>query len=299
MSHSRSAAAPSVTATGAGVSVPRRFTEAGSTPSTASSGRFATPSSATPRAPRSSSATSSSPSPGLRTPPTSWPRSTSAVSFDSDKRESSVKQMIGRVAGTIAGWGREAATSPPTRTRRTSRTSHPHPVPPDGGLQLTGLVQRGLRGDPVFRLSFILVEDELESILAWNTKEGKIFRGGRAPASTCRASARPRSTSPRAGSRPGRSASCAAPMHGRHDQVRRQDAAGGQDGRAGRRPSRHPRLHLVQGARGGEGRRAARRRLRHAVDSEAFASIQYQNANNSVRVTDEFMEGAERGEEWS
>ena len=43
MSHSRSAAAPSVTATGAGVSVPRRFTEAGSTPSTASSGRFATP----------------------------------------------------------------------------------------------------------------------------------------------------------------------------------------------------------------------------------------------------------------
>src|SRR5918999_1484046 len=27
--------------------------------------------------------------------------------MDSDKRESSVKQMIGRVAGTIAGWGRE------------------------------------------------------------------------------------------------------------------------------------------------------------------------------------------------
>ena len=34
------------------------------------------------------------------------------------------------------------------------------------------------------------------------------------------------------------------------------------------------------------------------LDSEAFASIQYQNANNSVRVTDEFMERAERGEEW-
>src|SRR6201991_1060851 len=27
--------------------------------------------------------------------------------LDSDERESSVKQMIGRVAGTIAGWGRE------------------------------------------------------------------------------------------------------------------------------------------------------------------------------------------------
>ena len=34
------------------------------------------------------------------------------------------------------------------------------------------------------------------------------------------------------------------------------------------------------------------------LDSDAFASIQYQNANNSVRITDEFMERAERGEEW-
>ena len=34
------------------------------------------------------------------------------------------------------------------------------------------------------------------------------------------------------------------------------------------------------------------------LDSEHFASIQYQNANNSVRVTNEFMERAERGEEW-
>ncbi len=34
------------------------------------------------------------------------------------------------------------------------------------------------------------------------------------------------------------------------------------------------------------------------LDSEHFASIQYQNANNSVRVTDEFMERAERNEDW-
>src|SRR4029078_12235757 len=34
------------------------------------------------------------------------------------------------------------------------------------------------------------------------------------------------------------------------------------------------------------------------LDSDAVASIQYQNANNSVRVTDEFMERADRGEEW-
>ena len=35
-----------------------------------------------------------------------------------------------------------------------------------------------------------------------------------------------------------------------------------------------------------------------SIDGEGFTSIQYQNANNSVRVSDEFMERAERGEEW-
>src|SRR5205823_356734 len=34
------------------------------------------------------------------------------------------------------------------------------------------------------------------------------------------------------------------------------------------------------------------------LDSEAFASIQYQNANNTVRVTDEFMKAVERGGKW-
>ena len=36
---------------------------------------------------------------------------------------------------------------------------------------------------------------------------------------------------------------------GRHDQVGRQDAPRGEDGRARRRPPGHPRVHLVQGAR--------------------------------------------------
>src|SRR5947207_7621202 len=35
-----------------------------------------------------------------------------------------------------------------------------------------------------------------------------------------------------------------------------------------------------------------------SIDGEGFASIQYQNANNSVRVTDEFMHAVEGGDEW-
>ena len=52
---------------------------------------------------------------------------------------------------------------------------------------------------------------------------------------------------------------------GRDDQVGRQDAPRGEDGRPRRRPSRHPRVHLVQGARGGEGARARGGRLRHVA----------------------------------
>src|SRR5438552_16855411 len=34
------------------------------------------------------------------------------------------------------------------------------------------------------------------------------------------------------------------------------------------------------------------------IDGDGFTSIQYQNANNSVRVTDEFMNAVESGGEW-
>ena len=52
---------------------------------------------------------------------------------------------------------------------------------------------------------------------------------------------------------------------GRDDQVGRQDAPRGQDGRPRRRPPRHRGVHLVQGARGGEGARARGGGLRHVA----------------------------------
>ena len=135
----------------------------------------------------------------------------------------------------------------------------------------------------------------MESILDWNTKEGMIFRGGSGSGinlSNIRGSMEHLSK--------GGLASGPGQLHARRrrlggdDQVRRQDPARGEDGRARRRPPRHRGLHLVQGARGGEGRRrCATPASTCRSTARASHSIQYQNANNSVRVTDEFMEAVE------
>ena len=105
-------------------------------------------------------------------------------------------------------------------------------------------------------------------------------------------SARRRSTS-----KGGGTASRSGELHarrrrvGRHDQVGRQDPPRRQDGHPRRRPPRRRGVHLVQGAS-----RSARR-ARCATPASTWTStasdshsIQYQNANNSVRVTDEFMQ---------
>ena len=83
------------------------------------------------------------------------------------------------------------------------------------------------------------------------------------------------------------------------DQVRRQDAARGEDGRPRRRPPGHPRVRLVQGARGGEGARARGGGLRHVARLAGLVVDPVPDANNSVRVSDSFMQAAEAGTDWN
>src|SRR5918998_2502597 len=97
-----------------------------------------------------------------------------------DERESSVKQMVGRVAGTIAAWGREAdyfATDEDADAFEAELTyillnqmaAFNSPV----------WFNVGFEEQPQCSACFILsVEDEMDSILDWNTREGRIFRGG-------------------------------------------------------------------------------------------------------------------------
>jgi ribonucleoside-diphosphate reductase alpha chain len=121
------------------------------------------------------------------------------------------------------------------------------------------------------------------------SRRARSSRAARAPASTCPRSARPRRSSRAAARPPVRSLHARRRRVGRHDQVGRQDPPRGQDGDPQRRPPRHRGVHLDQGREEKKVRVLREAGFDMDLDGEDYASIQYQNANNSVRVTDEFM----------
>src|SRR6476469_3807596 len=98
----------------------------------------------------------------------------------SEQRESSVKQMIGRVAGTISDWGREggyfasdedadAFEAELTSILLNQKAAFNSPV----------WFNVGFDEKPQCSACFILsIEDSLESILDWIRREWIIFRGG-------------------------------------------------------------------------------------------------------------------------
>src|SRR6188472_3342258 len=209
--------------------------------------------------------------------------------------------MIGRVAGTISGWGREggyfasdedadAFEAELTSILLNQKAAFNSPV----------WFNVGFEERPQCSACFILsVEDTIESILAWNTKEGMIFRGGSGSGINL---SRIRSSKEHL-SKGGYASGPVSFMRGA-DAWAGTIKSGGKTRRAAKMvvlDVDHPDILDFIWCKAREEEKAMA--LRDAgfdmrLDSDAFASIQYQNANNSVRVTDEFMERAERGEAW-
>src|SRR5215510_12200975 len=98
----------------------------------------------------------------------------------SPERESSVKQMIGRVVDTIGSWGREGGYFASDEEAETFESElKAILVNQLAAFNSPVWFNVGFEERPQCSACFILsVEDSMESILDWIRKEGLIFRGG-------------------------------------------------------------------------------------------------------------------------
>src|SRR2546427_6679516 len=218
------------------------------------------------------------------------------------QRERSVRQLIGRVVSTIAEWGeaqgyfatpddRGAFTDELTHLLLQQKVSFNSPV----------WFNMGVEPKPQCSACFILsVDDTMDSILDWYRKEGIIFKGG---SGSCVNLSRLRSAKERLGG--GGTAS------GPVSFMRAADASAGviKSGGKTRRAAKmvvlnadHPDVVEFIRCKADEERKAwalIAAGYDRSLDGPAYGSIFFQNANNSVRVTDEFMRAALEGRPWS
>ncbi len=219
-----------------------------------------------------------------------------------DERESSLKQVVDRIVDTITTWGEEADYFVDTEEAETFRAE----------LKFLLITQRAAFNSPVWfnigvrgvpqqgSACFILsVQDSMRSILNWYTEEGIIFKGGSGAGvnlSKIRGSAELLEG--------GGTAS------GPVSFMRGADASAGtiKSGGKTRRAAKmvildvdHPDVEEFVWCKANEERKA--RVLRDAgfdmdLDGKDIHSIQYQNANNSVRISDEFMQAVLDDADW-
>ena len=216
-------------------------------------------------------------------------------------REHSVKQMIARVAGTIAAWGRERGYFATDADGEAFEAELTHILLHQlAAFNSPVWFNVGFEERPQCSACFILsVQDTMESILDWNTKEGMIFRGGSGSGinlSNIRGSMEPLAK--------GGTASGPVSFMRGADSWAGTIKSGGKTRRAAKMvvlDVDHPDIREFIQCKAKEEDKA--QALRDAgfdmsIDGEGFNSIQYQNANNSVRVTDEFMQAVAEGREW-
>jgi ribonucleoside-diphosphate reductase alpha chain len=222
--------------------------------------------------------------------------------MSSPERERSVKQMVGRVVDTVVSWGRQGgyfATDEEAETFESELkailvnqyASFNSPVWFNVGFEET----------PQCSACFILsIDDSMESILDWIRREGVIFRGGSGSGVNL---SKLRSSKEQL-SKGGYASGPVSFMRGA-DASAGTIKSGGKTRRAAKMvilDVDHPDVEEFIWCKAREERKARvleRAGYDMSLDSPDWASIQYQNANNSVRVTDAFMQAASEGKEWN
>ncbi len=218
------------------------------------------------------------------------------------ERESSLRDLIDRVVDTVVRqgiqegyFGSEEAEDFKEELKyvlATQRAAFNSPV-----WFNIGAPERAQQASACFILA---VDDTMQSILQWYTDEGMIFKGGSGAGvnvSTIRSSHEP------LGKSAGRASGPLSFMRGA-DSVAGAIKSGGKTRRAAKMVimnADHPDVEEFIWCKAIEERKA--RVLEQAgfdmtLDGKDIFSVQYQNANNSVRVTDEFMQAVLDDADW-
>src|SRR5690242_9198018 len=220
----------------------------------------------------------------------------------SPDRESSVKQMIGRIVATVGQWGRDGGYFADEEEAETFEAElKAILVNQYAAFNSPVWFNVGFEEKPQCSACFILaIEDSMDSILDWIRREGVIFRGGSGSGVNL---SKLRSSQEQL-SKGGHASGPVSFMRGA-DASAGTIKSGGKTRRAAKMvvlDVDHPDIEQFIWCKAKEERKA--RVLEQAgydmsLDSPDWASIQYQNANNSVRVTDAFMEAATEGGEFN
>jgi ribonucleoside-diphosphate reductase alpha chain len=220
-----------------------------------------------------------------------------------NSRESSLKQLIDRVADTITRQGSQEGYFDDELEAEDFREE----------LKYVLATQRAAFNSPVWfnigaperaqqaSACFILaVEDTMPSILNWYAEEGMIFKGGSGSGLNVSSL---RSSKEALGKSAGTASGPLSFMRGA-DSSAGAIKSGGKTRRAAKMVilnDNHPDIEEFIWCKAIEERKA--RVLQEAgydmdLDGKDSFSVQYQNANNSVRVTDDFMKAVENDDNW-
>ena len=218
-----------------------------------------------------------------------------------DARETSVRQLLGRVVETITGWGERQGYFVDDENRDIFRDELTHILLGQQACFNSPVwFNVGVEEHPQCSACFILsVDDTMDSILQWYRDEGVIFKGGSGSGVNL---SRLRSSK--------ETLSGGGTASGPVSFMKAADASAGviKSGGKTRRAAKmvvldvdHPDIDVFVDCKAGEEKKAwtlIDAGYDGSIDGDAYASVFFQNANNSVRVSDEFMQAVVNDKEW-
>src|SRR5713226_2540594 len=217
------------------------------------------------------------------------------------ERENSVRQLIGRVANAIVHWGEQGGYFASTPARDAFRDDLTHLlVEQKMAFNSPVWFNVGVQAKPQCSACFInSVQDDMESIMNLAKTEGMLFKWGSGTGTNFSSLRGSRETLSGGGIASGP----VSFMKG-FDAFAGVIKSGGKTRRAAKMVILnvdHPDISEFINSKMKEERKAhvlIEQGYDSSIDGEAYGSVFFQNANHSVRVSDEFMQAVEDDRDW-